>query len=281
MIDETVAEIQAMHTHSSSVVAVKGTRALRELLDREYVSVEEFERDLEQNAGVIRRSNTSHASLHNAIREVERTVVGASSSVSDAKRRLEEVIERVVDDVDRGKSRAAANAADRLGDGETFLTHDFSSTVLEAVDVATSEGAHLDAYVTEARPRFLGRKSARVLAANPLVDTTMIVDSAMGHALRSCDRVLLGMTCITSDTYYNRVGTFPLAVTASHLGVPVTVVGSSAKIIDEFRFENEFRDSVEVMREPVEDVAVENPSYDAVPVELIDEVITDEGLREF
>lgn len=281
MIDETVAEIQGMHTHSSSVVAVKGTRALRELLDREYVSVEEFERDLEQNAGVIRRSNTSHASLHNAIREVERTVVGASSSVSDAKQRLEDAIERVVGDVERGKSRAAANAADRLRDGETFLTHDYSSTVLEAVDVATSEGAHLDAYVTEARPRFLGRKSARALAGNPLVDTTMIVDSAMGHALRSCDRVLLGMTCITGDTYYNRVGTFPLAVTASHLGVPVTVVGSSAKIIDEFRFENEFRDSVEVMREPVEDVTVENPSYDGVPVGLIDEVITDDGLREF
>ena len=46
MIDETVAEIQEMQTHSSSVVAVKAARALRELLDREYVSIEEFERDL-------------------------------------------------------------------------------------------------------------------------------------------------------------------------------------------------------------------------------------------
>jgi len=57
MIDETVAEIRAMRTHSTSAVAVKATRSLADLLDREYVTVDEFERDLEHNAGVLRRSN--------------------------------------------------------------------------------------------------------------------------------------------------------------------------------------------------------------------------------
>jgi len=37
-------------------------------------------------------------------------------------------------------------------------------------------------------------------------------------------------------TYYNRIGTFPLVVTARELGVP-TAVGSDAKRIEEFRFE--------------------------------------------
>jgi len=108
----------------------------------------------------------------------------------------------------------------------------------------------------------------------------MAVDSAMGYALGECDRVLLGMTCITDGTYYNRVGTLPLVATANRLDVPVTVVGSSGKVIEEFHFENDFRGAVEVAREPMADVEIENPAYDATPVELIDEVITDEGVRE-
>ena len=279
MIDETVAEIRAMRTHSTSAVAVKATQALAELLDRDYRTVDEFERDLEHNAGVLRRSNPSHAALHNSMREVERTIVGEPTSVEDAKQLLEETIERVVDDIETSKAAAAANAAERIGDGDTLLVHDYSTTVLESIEAAAMAGAHLTVYVTEARPRTLGRKTARALAAMDRVDTRMVVDSAMGYALRDCDRVLLGITCITGGTYYNRVGTFPLVVTARELGVPVTAVGSGAKTIEEFRFENEFRDAVEVMREPVEGVTIENPSYDATPVGMIDTVITDDGVR--
>ncbi|MFC6754704.1 translation initiation factor eIF-2B [Halorubrum tibetense] len=280
MIDETVAEIRAMRTHSTSAVAVKATESLAELLDRDYRTVDEFERDLEHNAGVLRRSNPSHAALHNAMREVERTIVGEPTSVDDAKQLLEETIERVVDDIETSKAAAAANAAERIADGDTLLVHDYSTTVLESIEAAAMGGAHLTVYVTEARPRTLGRKTARALAGMDRVDTHMVVDSAMGYALRDCDRVLLGITCITGGTYYNRIGTFPLVVTARELGVPVTAVGSGAKTIEEFRFENEFRDAVEVMREPVEGVTIENPSYDATPVGMIDTVITDDGVRD-
>ena len=279
MIDETVAEIRAMRTHSTSAVAVKATESLAELLDRDYRTVDGFERDLEHNAGVLRRSNPSHAALHNAMREVERTIVGEPTSVDDAKQLLEETIERVVDDIETSKAAAAANAAERITDGETLLVHDYSTTVLESIEAAAMGGAHLTVYVTEARPRTLGRKTARALAGMDRVDAHMVVDSAMGYALRDCDRVLLGITCITGGTYYNRIGTFPLVVTARELGVPVTAVGSGAKTIEEFRFENEFRDTVEVMREPVEGVTIENPSYDATPVGMIDTVITDDGVQ--
>ncbi|MCG1006992.1 translation initiation factor eIF-2B [Halorubrum lacusprofundi] len=280
MIDETVAEIRAMRTHSTSAVAVKATRSLADLLDREYVTVDEFERDLEHNAGVLRRSNPSHAALHNAMREVERSIVGEATSVEDGKQRLEDTIDRVVDDIETAKGEAAANATERIEDGDTLLVHDYSTTVLEAIENAARDGAHLTVYVTEARPRTLGRKTARVLAGIARVDTRMVVDSAMGYALRDCDQVLLGITCMTGGTYYNRIGTFPLVVTARELGVPVTAVGSDAKRIEEFRFENEFRDAVEVMREPVEDVTIENPSYDATPIGMLDTIITDDGIVE-
>ena len=277
MIDETIEEIRRMQTHSSSVVAVKATTALEELLDRDYRNVEEYERTLERNAGALRRANPSHASLHKAMREIVDDVLGSAETIEGAKSRTREEIDRIVERIETGKHRAAARAATTFEDGETFLTHDFSSTVLEAIEVAAAEGCHLTGYTTEARPRYLGRKTARRLAEMDRVDTHLLVDSAVGHVLERCDRVVVGMTCIVGDTLYNRVGTFPLAAAANVVGVAVVVVGSESKIIEsDFVFENEEREPAEVIREPVEDVVIENPAYDATPMDLVSEVITDQ-----
>ncbi|ELZ34835.1 initiation factor 2B-like protein [Halogeometricum pallidum JCM 14848] len=282
MIDDTIEEIREMQTHSSSVVAIKAARALMDLLDRDHATVEEYERDLERNVGALKRANPSHASLYNAMQEILDQVKGEGSSVEEAKTLTEESIERVVDDVEQGKSRAAAHAADTFADGETFLTHDYSSTVLDAVKGAASAGTHLTAYVTEARPRYLGRKSARTLADIDRVEPHLLVDGAAGIFLEECDRVVVGMDCIVGDTLYNRVGTFPIAATANELDVPVTVVGSGAKVVESgFVFENEIRSPAEVSLEPVENVYVENPAYDATPMTLVDQVITDDGVLHF
>jgi translation initiation factor eIF-2B subunit delta len=279
MIDETIEEIREMQTHSSSVVAIKATRALAELTEREYAAIDDFERALEHNVGALRRSNPSHASLHNAMRRVLEEVVGASTTVEGSMATLEHTIEAVVEDIEQGKRGAAANAAETFEANETFLTHDYSSTVLDAIETAAVDTS-LTAYVTEARPRYLGRKTARALAKLDAVDPHLVIDGACGHFLPECDRVVIGMDCIVGDTLYNRIGTFPLVTTANQVGVPVTVVGSSTKLIDEFRFENEVRPATEVMLEPAEGITVENPAYDATPVDLIDEVVTDEGVRE-
>ncbi|WP_336037823.1 translation initiation factor eIF-2B [Halobacterium yunchengense] len=283
MIDETAEEIREMRTHSSSVVAVKAAQALRELLDTDYPTVEEYVRALERNSNALRRANPSHASLVTTQREVVGRVRDADpASVAEAKEVTAAAVDDVVGAVESAKHEAADATAERIEDGQTLLTHDYSTTVLEALETAARSGKHLDVYVTEARPRHLGRKTARTLAAIDRVDATLIVDGASGYYLPECDRVLLGMDCVVGDTYYNRVGTYPLVATAADVGTPVTVTGSSAKLVDEgFRFENDFRDPSEVIREPPEGFAVENPAYDATPTRLLDAVVTDAGVREY
>ena len=281
MIDETVEEIAEMQTHSSSVVAVKAARALADLVEREFATVEEYERALARNAQALRRANPSHASLHNAMTDVVESVEDAApADVAAAKAATTDAIERVVDRIESGKHEAANEAAAYFEDGQTILTHDYSSTVLEAVEVATQDGKFLEAYVTEARPRYLGRKTARQFAAMDRVDPHLLADSAAGYYMSEVDLVVVGMDCIVGDTLYNRVGTFPIAATAARCDVPVVVVGSAAKRIEDgFVFENEFRSPSEVMREPAEGFSVENPAYDATPVELVDAVITDDGVE--
>ena len=279
MIDETVEEIREMQTHSSSVVAVKAAEALRELLDREFATVEEYARSLERNASALQRAQPSHASLYNTQREIVSRIEGDEfDTIEAAKAETEAAIDDVVESVERAKHEAATNAVDLLPDGATVLTHDYSSTVVEAIELAAREGHHIDVYVTEARPRYLGRRTARTLAEVDRVDTTLIVDGAAGHYLDECDRVVLGMSAIVDDTLYNRVGTFPIAATAAELAVPVSAVGASEKLIEEgFVFENEFRSPAEVMREPAEGFSVANPAYDATPTHLLDGVVTEAG----
>jgi translation initiation factor 2B subunit (eIF-2B alpha/beta/delta family) len=283
MIDETVEEIEQMQTHSSSVVAVKAAEALRDLAEREFPAVEEFVRSLERNSSALKRANPSHATLQNTQRDIVETVRESdASTVEEAQATLTEVIDRVVETVQEAKGRAADRGAELFEDGMTVLTHDYSSTVLEAIEQAVLGGTHLTVYVTEARPRYLGRKAARVLAEMDRVETHLLVDSAAGHFLPECDRVVVGMDCIVGGKLYNRIGTYPIAATAADLDVPVTVIGSGAKIIEEgFAFENETRAPSEVMREPAEGFSIENPAYDATPTRLLDSVVTDEGTRKF
>jgi translation initiation factor eIF-2B subunit delta len=281
MIDETAAEIREMRTHSSSVVAVKAAEALRDLLDRDFATVDEYVQSLERNSSALRRAQPSHASLYNTQREiVSRIEDGEFGTIQAAKAETEAAIDDVVESVNAAKHGAAENAVDLLPDGATVLTHDYSSTVVEAIELAAGEGRHIDVYVTEARPRYLGRKTARRLGEIDRVDATLVVDSAAGLHLDDCDRVLLGMSAIVDDTLYNRVGTFPIAATAAELAVPVSVVGASEKRVDGgFVFENEFRPAAEVMREPAEGFSVSNPAYDATPTHLVENVVTEEGVE--
>lgn len=281
MIDETAGEIADMQTHSSSVVAVKAARALRDLTEREFPTVDEYCRALERNSNALRRANPSHASLHTTQRRIVEHVTGLDAdTVETAQAETETVIEAVIEQVETGKRRAAELAAEQLTDGETLLTHDYSTTVLSALTRAVESGKEFTVYVTEARPRYIGRKMARRLAEFETVETTLVVDSAAGHVLRDIDRVLLGMTCVVDETLYNRVGTYPITATAADVGVPVDIVGSSAKLVEGgFSFQNESRVASEVMREPAEGFEIANPAYDATPTRLLDRIITDEGIQ--
>lgn len=275
-----------MQTHSSSVVAVKAARALASLTAQEFPTVEEYVRALERNSSALRRAKPSHATLYNTQRRIIHTVAeGEYDEVEAAKAATEQVIEDVIDTVESAKSEAAANAAEELADDRTILTHDYSTTVIATLErlAEVEDGVAqrpITLFITEARPRYLGRKTARHFGPIEGIDVHLIVDSASAQYLPECDRVLVGMDSLVEDVLYNRVGTHTLSAAAADAGVPVTAVGASTKIPEGgFQFQNERRPVSEVMREPAEGFVVENVNYDGTPVELLDSIATDDGIR--
>ena len=272
-----------MQTQSSSIVAVKAAKALRELTERECHTVEDFYRVVERNSSALQRANRSHAPLYTTQqRIVEAVTESDADTVEEAKGVLVEAIEDVVSEVESSKAKAAERAADLIDDGDVLLTHENSSTVMATFDSVLGAGKEVEAFVTESRPRFLGRKTARQLAEREGVAATLITDGAAGHYLAEVDRVLLGMNCLIEDVVYNRIGTHSIVATAASFDVPVTVVGSSSKFIGSgFTFENTFRPPSEVMLEPAEGFEVANPGYDATPTRLLDSVVTENAVIEF
>lgn len=283
MIDETVQEIERMQTQSSSVVAVKAAQALGSLADNDCNNLSEFYRLVEQQSRAIQRAKRSHAPLYTTQQRIVEAVTGSDAeTVAEGTERLREAVEEVVTELQASKERAAERAADLIGDGDVLVTHGNSSTVMATFDAALAAGTTFEVYVTEARPRFLGRRTARDLGPLEGVDVTLIADSAAGHYLPGCDRVFVGMNCLVNDTMYNRVGTYPIAATAADAGTPVTAVASSTKFVGSgFDFQNSYRPASEMMHEPVEDFEVANPSYDATPTRLLDSVVTEDAVIGF
>jgi translation initiation factor eIF-2B subunit delta len=283
MIDETVRQIEEMETQSASVVAVQAAEALRELAERDAPTVEEFVRLVDQNSSALRRANPSHAPLHTTQKRIVEAVTDADAdSVEAAKEALLDAIESVVTEIESSKQLAAEHAAELIDDGDVLLAHENSSTVMATLETALEDGTEFDLYVTESRPNFLGRRTARQLRDRDGVDVTLIVDSAAGYYLSECDRVFAGMNCLIDERVYNRVGTYPIAATANDQGVPVTIVASSSKFIGSgFAFENNFAPASEVMLEPADGFEVANPRYDVTPTRLLDTVVTEEAVIRF
>ena len=283
MIDETVRQIEEMETQSASVVAVQAAEALRELAERDAPTVEEFVRLVDQNSSALRRANPSHAPLHTTQKRIVEAVTDADAdSVEAAKEALLDAIESVVTEIESSKQLAAEHAAELIDDGDVLLAHENSSTVMATLETALEDGTEFDLYVTESRPNFLGRRTARQLRDRDGVDVTLIVDSAAGYYLSECDRVFAGMNCLIDERVYNRVGTYSIATAAADQGVPMTVVASSSKFIGSgFAFENNFAPASEVMLEPADGFEVANPRYDVTPTRLLDTVVTEEAVIRF
>ena len=86
-------------------------------------------------------------------------VTAGFETVEEAKVATATAIDGVVGPVDRAQPEAATSALELLSDGATVMTHDYATRVVAVIELTALGGNHSDVYVTEGRPRFLGRAS--------------------------------------------------------------------------------------------------------------------------
>ena len=157
----------------------------------------------------------------------------------------------------------------------SIYTHCHSSTCMKIIKAA--EPAVV--YATETRPLYQGRITARELASAG-IKVEHSIDSLMATQIEKCDVVLLGADAITTDGFYNKVGSLAVCLLASARGKPVYVCSHSLKF-SEKGIEIEQREPSEVWNKPPRAVTILNPAFEFVPKEFVAGVICEKGVVGF
>ena len=191
---------------------------------------------------------------------------------------------------DRGVRGAAL-----LPDGARVLTHcnagslacGFYGTALGVVYAAFEQGKLAHVYADETRPVGQGARLTMWELTQAGVPCTLQCDgmAASLMAAGKVDAVVVGADRIAAngDTA-NKIGTYPLAISAAYHGIPFYVAAptstADASLPDGSGIPIEYRDAREVIDVEGFSPDVFNPSFDVTPAALIAGIVTERGVYE-
>lgn len=194
--------------------------------------------------------------------------------------------------------RMAETGAALLPAGARVLTHcntgslatSGHGTALGVIRTAFRQGRLAAVYAGETRPWLQGARLTAWELQREGIPFRMLVDSAAAALMAGpgIDWVIVGADRIAANgDVANKVGTCTLAVLARHFGVRFMVVAptstvdptlaSGAAMTIEHRHESEIL-SLGGQRLAPEGVRAWNPVFDITPAELIDVIVTEEGV---
>jgi methylthioribose-1-phosphate isomerase len=165
-------------------------------------------------------------------------------------------------------------------------------TALGVIRAGVAQGRIDEVFAGETRPWLQGARLTVWELQQDGIDATLIADSAASHLMKTgkVQWVVVGADriCANGDVA-NKIGTYQLAIAAKHHGVKVMVVAPSSTVdmatASGDLIEIEERDPGELhsiggSRTVAEGIAAWNPVFDVTPHELIDAIVTEQGVIE-
>jgi methylthioribose-1-phosphate isomerase len=215
-----------------------------------------------------------------------------------------EVLEREAQAIDSedlaANRRMGMLGAALIAPGSGVLTHCNTGslatagfgTALGVIRAGVAQGRIDEVFAGETRPWLQGARLTVWELQQDGIDATLIADSAASHLMKTgkVQWVVVGADriCANGDVA-NKIGTYQLAIAAKHHGVKVMVVAPSSTVdmatASGDLIEIEERDpgelhSVGGSRTVAEGIAAWNPVFDVTPHELIDAIVTEQGVIE-
>ncbi|WGI17582.1 S-methyl-5-thioribose-1-phosphate isomerase [Methanonatronarchaeum sp. AMET-Sl] len=248
---------------------------------------------LEKAAGRLRQTRPTAVNLFWAIDRV----LEAAKSSDNWQKAVEEEVQAIYREDREINKKIGDNGANLLSDGDTVLTHCNAGalatsgrygTALGVIKRAVERDIDIDVVCTETRPVLQGaRLTAYELVEDIGVDTTLIVDSAIGALMPEIDKVVVGADRVVQDGVANKIGTYNIAALAERHGTEFYVAAPKSTFdlditIDEIeieeRNEKEIKEICGCQIAPKK-VKAYNQAFDLTPSELIDGVITEKGIE--
>ncbi len=163
-----------------------------------------------------------------------------------------------------------------------IFTHCHSTNVVQALIYAKKKKKKFQAYLTETRPLFQGRKTARKLKKAGIKVTTFI-DAAAAIALerkqktRKTDLVFFGADAILKSGVINKVGSGMFADIANQNKIPVYIIADSWKYSPE-SIKIEERDFHEVWKRRPKHIKIRNPAFEKIERKQIKAIVSELGI---
>jgi len=257
---------------------------------------DELLKELEESAAVLRKTRPTAVNLFWAIDRVMKKAhetTGTREALAEAV--VAEAQTMADEDVETNR-KMGKHGAELIEDGDVVLTHcnagslatvDYG-TALGVIRGAIEEEKNVKVIACETRPRLQGAKLTCYELMRDNIPVTLITDTMVGYVMSKglVDKVVVGADRIVRDAVLNKIGTYNVAVLAFEHGIPFYVAApmstmdqsrSAEDVVIEERNPNELT-NVGSERIAPEGVKVLNPAFDITPLELVDAVITEEGI---
>jgi ribose 1,5-bisphosphate isomerase len=172
--------------------------------------------------------------------------------------------------------------AELVSDGDRIFLYSISTTVWRIFHKAHAQGKRIEVVVTESRPTNEGLWNIGEMGKDG-IPVTVGIDAAMGVLLKGCAMMIVGTDAITSTgSALCKIGTFPAAAVAHHLGVPVRIAADISKFdpLSLYGFAFKIREMARtgIVHEDAPNLTVRNPVFDVTPADLITSIITERGI---
>lgn len=186
----------------------------------------------------------------------------------------------------RAKERMITHTIPLIQNGGVYLTHCHSSSVVSMFREARKKGKRFSIYVTETRPKFQGRITAKELLEGGVEDVTLIIDdvaeSLLEGRLKSIDAVFIGADLLSQNGFVNKVGSLGIAFATQRRKIPFYSLSVllkynsrpySPRVIEQ-------RGEYEIWSETPEDLSFYAPAFDYIPYSTGVKIICEEGIVE-
>jgi methylthioribose-1-phosphate isomerase len=258
-----------------------------------------FHERLRSVAAAIRSTRPTAVNLPWALDRMLTAADGSEDAPRAIVQCLRDEATRIRDEDRAMCERIGVHGLSLVSDGARVLTHCNAGalatagigTALAPIYLAAAAGRRVEVIVDETRPLLQGSRLTSWELARAGIPVTVIADNMAASLMRAgrIDLCLVGADRIARNgDVANKVGTYAVAVSAHHHGIPMYVAApwstfdpatpNGEAIEIEQRNVDEVRCGFGVLTASPE-AAVHNPAFDVTPARLITAIVSDRGVH--
>lgn len=296
--DEVAEAIHALTVRGAPAIGIAA--AWGAVLGAREIEAENGEAALMKLEPALQRLNAARPTAVNLAWALARMRRVLATSGADWREVLAREAQAIAEEDLAANRHMGALGADLIAPGSGVMTHCNTGslatagfgTALGVIRAGMAQGRIGKVFAGETRPWLQGARLTVWELQQDGIDATLIADSAAAHLMKTgaVQWIVVGADriCANGDTA-NKIGTYQLAIAARHHGVKFMVVAPSSTVDMDTPsgdlIEIEQRDPGELFgvggsRTVAEGIQAWNPVFDVTPGELIDAIVTEQGVVE-